>query len=530
MRQNRLQNFILLLCVVFGVLNANSGYAQEISKPKPVKVATPQRGTIEQKTTYTGNLEADAIVEIYAGAPGKLVVLKVDEGDQVNKGDVLAQTDSRELHLALKQAEAALKAAEAQLSIVKATAQIKIEAQTEAARASLDAAQAQLEQARALAQAQVTSQFEQATAGVTTAEANLKKAMEGARNQEIQQAKAAVSGAKAGLENAGANFDRVQKLHQKEAISDQDLDNAKAQLDGAKAQYNGAVEQLSLIEEGARQEDISAAEAQLNQAQASLALARVAVDTEDWNTQIAMAESQVRQAEANLLSTRELVKIRAWEYDIVAAQAQFDQANEQVKLAKKRLADATITSPVNGIVVNRDADLGDYATAATSPGGGPIFTIVKMDVVKAVFTVSEVDLSNVGIGTAVSISTGQQHISEEIDFISPIVNPEDRTITVKAEIPNPAYRLKPGMFVEVNIDLSAPDESLLLPREAVLDIRDKIGHVFIATDGRARQQSVKVGLTWGENISIIEGLADSTSVIVSGHRHLADGTEILIVK
>ena len=482
MRQNGLPNFILLVCLGVAGLSFDYAYAQEASKPKPVKVATPERGKIEQKVIYTGNLEADAKVEIYANIPGKLVVLKVDEGEQVNKGDVLAQTDSRELHIALKQAQAALKVAEAQLSTIQATTQIKVEAQAEAAQASLDAAKAQLEQARALAQVQVTSQFEQAKAGVTAAEANLKKAMEGARNQEVQQAKAAVSGAKAGLENARTNFDRVQKLHQKEAISDQNLDNAKAQLDGAKAQYESAIEQLSLVEEGARQEDISAAEAQLKQAQASLALANVTIDTEGWKTQITMVESQVRQAEANLLSAQELVKIRAWEYDITAAQAQFDQANEQVNLAKKRLDDATITSPLNGIVVKRDLDLGNYAAAANSPGGSPIFTIVKMDVVKAIFPVPEADLNNIVMGAAVTISIGQQQISGTINFISPIVNPADRTVSVKAKIPNPTHRLKPGMFVSVDLDLSSPDDVLLLPREAVLDVQDGMGEVRFHCD------------------------------------------------
>ena len=263
---------------------------------------------------------------------------------------------------------------------------------------------------------------------------------------------------------------------------------------------------MSLVQEGARQEDISAAEAQLNQAQASLALARVVVDTEDWNTQITMAESQVRQAEANLLSAQELVKIRAWEHDIAAAQAQFDQASEQVNLANKRLADATITSPINGIVVNQGADLGDYAAAAGGPGANPILTIVKMDVVKAIFTISGTELSNAAVGTPVIISAGQQRISGEIDFISPIMNPEDRTVRVKAEIPNPEYQLKPGMFVAVNINLSAPDNSLLIPREAVLDIEKGSGTRFHCNRwqstpancksrthlGRRRSQSLKV--------------------------------------
>ena len=528
MRQNRFQYFILLLCFGLGGLSFDYAHAQEASKPKPVKVTTPQRGKIERKITYTGNLEADAMLNIFANIPGKLTVLNVNEGDHVNKGDALAQTDSRELHLALKQVQAALKAAEAQLSITKATARIKIEVQAETAYASLDAARSQLAQALALSEIQGTSQLKQATAAVTVAEANLKKALKGARHQEIQQAKAVVLGAKAALDNARANFERVQKLHKTEAISDRDFDNAKAQHDNAKAQHESAVEQLSLVQEGLQPEDITAAEAQLHQAQASLTLARVAVDTKDWNTQITMAKSQVRQAEANLRSVSELVKIQAWKHDIAAAEAQFDQAKQQVNLAQKRFDDATITSPLNGIVVNRDSNIGDYV--GSGPGGNPILTIVKMDVVKAVFTIPEVDLSNVAVGTPVSISTRQHHISGEVNFVSPIVKPETRTIKIKAEIPNPTYRLKPGMFVEVSIDLSTTDDSLLLPRDAVLDIQDRVGHVFIVSDGKARQQTVKVGPAWGENISILEGVIDSTPIIVRGHRQLADGTEILIVK
>ena len=528
MRQNRFQYFILLLCFGLGGLSFDYAHAQEASKPKPVKVTTPQRGKIERKITYTGNLEADAMLNIFANIPGKLMVLNVNEGDHVNKGDVLAQTDSRELHLALKQVQAVLKAAEAQLSIAKATARIKIEVQAEIAHASLDAAKAQLAQALALSEAQGTSQFKQATAAVTAAEASLKKALKGARDQEVLQARAAVSGAKATLENAQANFQRVQTLYEKEAISDQNFDNAKAQLDTAKAQYESTVEQFKLVEEGARQEDITAAEAQLYQAQVSLALARVVVDTKDWNTQITMAKSQVRQAEANLRTASELVKIQAWKHDIAAAEAQFDQAKQQVNLAQKRFDDATITSPLNGIVVNRDSNIGDYV--GSGPGGNPILTIVKMDVVKAVFTIPEADLSNVAVGTSVGISTRQHHTSGKINFVSPIVKPETRTVKLKAEIPNPEYQLKPGMFVEVSIDFSTTDDSLLLPRDAVLDIQNGVGHVFIVSDGKAHQQTVKVGPAWGEKISILEGVIDSTPIIVRGHQQLADGTKILVVE
>ena len=109
MRQNVFQYFILLLCFGLSGLSFDYVYTQEASKPKPVKVDTPQRGKIERKITYTGNLEADAMVNIFANIPGKLTVLNVNEGDQVNTGDVLAETDARELHLALKQAASGVK-------------------------------------------------------------------------------------------------------------------------------------------------------------------------------------------------------------------------------------------------------------------------------------------------------------------------------------------------------------------------------------------------------------------------------------
>ena len=153
-----------------------------------------------------------------------------------------------------------------------------------------------------------------------------------------------------------------------------------------------------------------------------------------------------------------------------------------------------------------------------------------MDVVKAIFSVSEDDFANVVVGTEVRISAAGQRISGEISFISPMVNPEDRTVKVRAEIPNPEYRLKPGMFAEVTIDRSGADDSLLLPRQAVLNPRDGSRIVFTAADGVARQQQVRVGFAWGESISVLGGITETASVIVSGHRGLMDGMRILVVE
>ena len=297
-----MRKLILLLCLI---LFYPATDASEGRKPTPVKVAPPKLGTMKRDIVYTGTLEADATVEIYANVPGQLVVLNVDDGERVKSGEVLAQTDSRELSIALKQAESALKAAEAHLLTVKATAQIKVEGQAESARAALDSAQAQLDRAKALAKVQVTSQLEQAEASVTAAEAALKKAKDGARGQERKQAEATVKGASASLEHAKANLERARHLHENDALSDKEWDLALAQLANATTQHEVAVEQLSLVKAGARQEDIRAAAAQLKTASAALALARMTVETEDWNTQIknGAIDCSNRASESTICST-----------------------------------------------------------------------------------------------------------------------------------------------------------------------------------------------------------------------------------
>jgi hypothetical protein len=62
-------------------------------------------------------------------------------------------------------------------------------------------------------------------------------------------------------------------------------------------------------------------------------------------------------------------------------------------------------------------------------------------------------------------------------------------------------------------------------------IQDATGHIFVATDSNAQQRTVKIGRScWGEQISILEGINEITSVIVTDHQHLTDGADICIVE
>lgn len=144
--------------------------------------------------------------------PGKIKEVKVNEGDSVEKGQVLMIMDSDSLSAQQSQVQAQIEAA---------TAQVK------AAKAARDAANSKLEQAQ-----------------------------NGARPEEIDQAKAAYDLAK-------ATYDRLQILYEEDSISKSDLDNAETQMKVAKDKYD-------IAEQGARPEEIKAAQAQVDQANASV--------------------------------------------------------------------------------------------------------------------------------------------------------------------------------------------------------------------------------------------------------------------
>ncbi|MBM3235387.1 efflux RND transporter periplasmic adaptor subunit [Candidatus Poribacteria bacterium] len=533
MRKFGFIGFIALLLGMFFVwsqmakIDAQTPKSESKSAAKPVTIATPTRGEIGEELIYTGSLEANALVEIYAGIPGKIIQINVDEGDKVKKGDVLAQVESEKLELALQQAEAILTAARVGLTNTKALAKVRFESQIASVEAALSAAQSQLEQVKNISYTKTTTQLQQAEAGVAAIKLTLEKIREGARTQEKKQVEALLEQAKAALDNAKSNFVRMKQLYDSNAISAQTFEGVQTQYDVAKAQYEAAVQQLSLVKEGARKEDIEAVGEQVRQAEAALALAKKLADTKSWEKDIALAESQVRQAEAAFLTAKASEEIKVWETEIKIAETQVQQAEVAYNLAQKNLADTKITAPIGGIISARMMDVGDFASPA-----GSVFEMVDVSSVKAVFTVPEVDMDKLNIGDTVLISTTSQHstVAAKIEFISPVVDKEKRAVTVKATIPNPDAYLKPGRLVEVKIKAQNHTNALLLPREAVLKGQGGNKFVFVAENGRARKQTVKIGLTWGDKVEVIDGITDSTSVIVDGYRSLQEGDKISSAK
>lgn len=190
----------------------------------------------------------------------------VEEGDQVQEGQLLVQLDSRDLDDAVAQAEAALITAQSAL------------AQAEAAPTAEELAMGQ--------------------AGLAAAEAQLAKLRSGATQEEITAARGALATATFALEQAQAAYDEVSWLEEiKEMPQALALQQATAEYEIARANYEGLLR-------GPSKEDIAAAQAEVDRARASLELLRAGARPED----IAVAEAQVAQAELALLQAQSAVE------------------------------------------------------------------------------------------------------------------------------------------------------------------------------------------------------------------------------
>ena len=494
---------------------------------KPVEITKAARGEIRSELELSGTIQAESQISVFPKVAGRLVALNVDEGDRVKKDTSLAVVEHEELELAVQQAEATLKAADTAYEQTKQLAEVRVNSQIAQATAQFRAAEIALQQVIDLSEIRTVTQIEQAQAALESLIANLQKTKSGARDEDRRQAEAGLSQADANLANARSNHERMVQLFQNGAISQQSVESAKTQLDVAVAQHKIASEQLQLIDNGARAEDIQAMEAQVEQAEASLRLAQTQASTRTWEKDIELARSQVETARAGLISAEALKTAKSWEAEITSAKTSRTQAEVALKLAQKRLNDATIRAPISGVVSRRYLDLGGMALPAS-----PLFEIVNIDTVKAAVEAIEVQLSQLALNQQASIEIDgiAAQMSGSVAFISPTLTPARRTAIVEVAIDNPDGTLKPGMFAKVTIPIKVHTDAILISRAALIeDANANTQSVFVVEDGVSQRRVVEIGLLRAGEAEVLSGLTEGEAVVTAGQHSLKQGESVRVV-
>jgi HlyD family secretion protein len=304
-----------------------------------------------------------------------------------------------------------------------------MQAQVEQARANLNQARAGLEQARA--------GLQQSRAGVTDAQARASAANSTTQNQQagVSSAQANVAVMKAQMDDADSFLKQQESLATSGVIARRDVETAQTAFKTAEARYQQSV-------------------AQLNQAKLSEQSASSAGMTQ--------SRAQVQQAQAQTQSSQA---------GIQNAQAQVQQAEAALQLAEINLTHTTITSPIDGVVVSRNIDVGQ--TVAASLSAPTLFTIANdLTQMQVIANIDQADIGLVEQAKSVKFTVDAFPGNEFTGAIRQLrLNPVNAqnvvTYNVVIDVANPEKKLKPGMTANLTVTIDERNNVLKVPNSAL---------------------------------------------------------------
>jgi HlyD family secretion protein len=363
-----------------------------------------QRSARLKELYYSGTLEATQ-AELSFQVSGRVTDLPVDEGQSVEKDQILAVLDLSEYKARFDQARANLDAAEADLARLElnlGTSKKTLPADVERYEASVNALKAQMDQMEA-----------------------------GYRVQDVEKADNTLSSLQSSMEMARKNKERYDKLFSENIISEREHDSATLQYETALKAYESARANMDQMKEGYRDEDVRVAKAKLVEGEAIL-----------------------KQAKSNLS------KIDMTEKEVEAAKAKVQAAESSLKLAEIQLGYMELKAPFKGTITSRNIEPGEVVSL-----GREVFSLADLSSIELKIFVDETEIGNVKPGQEADVTVDTfpdkvfkgkvSFISPEGEFTPKIIQTHKERVKlvylVKVLIPNNNLDLKPGMPADATL-------------------------------------------------------------------------------
>ena len=250
------------------------------------------------------------------------------------------------------------------------------------------------------------------------------------------------------------------------------------------------------------------------------------VDDAELKAEVARAEAERDLARQSLTRTRELLSQKASsQSEMERAEATARSTEAEYQLLKVRLDRTTVRAPFSGVAGRRLVSLGDYVT--TSSGLMAIQTVSPQ---RAVFQVPERYADKLKVGQEVTFQVAAlpgREFAGRVDFVDPVVQLPGRTITVKAQVPNPRRELQSGMFIEVRLATDVRPSAVVIAEDAVLPIQGT-NYVWVAVDGKATRRQVELGVRTPGFVEARSGVEAGEQVVVGGQERLAEGAPVAV--
>ena len=323
-------------------------------------------------------------------------------------------------------------------------------------------------------------------------------------------------------------------------------DEYKAQVMQAKGQLQNLEAKLAEQLRGSRPEEIAQAQANVEQARADLSDAKVTLDrTRQLYTEKVIAKQTLDDAQskydgqvarvASLEKAYELVKLGPRQEEIDAMRGQIEQAKGQLAYAENFLTNTVIRAPIDGTVLERNVERGEFVTTGfvgDKGAKGYVVSLANLRDIKVELDINQDDFSKLHMGSKGIVTTDafpDRKYSGVIDEISPEANRQKATVQVKVKILDPDDFLRPEMNASVafigdqkSAAGSAPAKpSIVVPASSVRE-----NAVFVVVDGKAVRRAVKTGGTIAQGVRINGGLTGGEDLVVNPPAELKDGDRV----
>jgi multidrug resistance efflux pump len=399
----------LALYRVWGFTQRRSGTQRAARMEVPVQVISVVAKPLTYSIKVTGDILPLMQVDLISKVSGYVERIDVHIGDPVKRGQMIAQIDQTDFLHKVREIEAKVAQAKAQLTEIET----------------------------------------------------------GTRAEELRQAEEAVRQAQSRFENAKLQHERIEALYKREVISKKERDVADMEYTVAEAQLAASQQQLKLLREGARQEVREATQAKLKEMEAILAQER------------------------------------------------------------NRLKDTKIVAPFQGGISRKYVDAGAFVSSST-----PLVNLVHTDTLKVVANVLEKDapLLKPGMRAKIRVESYPERVFEgRVEKINTAFDLSTRTLQAEIWIPNLDRSLKPGMFSNVEVVLLEKPQTLVIPREAILEAGGGTS-VFVVEGKQAVRRSITVGYEQDRMVEVLKGLTERDQVVVKGQQLIKDGSTLRIIE
>jgi multidrug efflux pump subunit AcrA (membrane-fusion protein) len=304
-----------------------------------------------------------------------------------------------------------------------------------------------------------------------------------------REAESSVAQAQASLEAAEARLKYVRATAE-ETIQSQ-VQNAKANMDLAEVELQRAHHLFD--------KDLIARQ-RLDEVQMKYSVAKAAYD---------LAMNSFRQ--------------RTWEDDIALAEAQVNQARATLELNRAQLGNLIILSPMKGRVTKRYVDPGTMVKDTTPIL--TLMDLSETKMVVNVIEREFIHLQKGQPVKITIVALPDRVFTGSIETITPALDLQSRTAEIQISIPNPDFALKPGMFGRAEIILRSNPQAVLVPIQSLLTEVDK-DFVFVLKEDKAFRRPVRKGVVRDTVVEILQGVSPGEQVVTAGQASLKDGAQV----